>query len=80
MNLCYASILDEVPDDIAKLSARIVKRSWSSYGLPYVTKAFRVKPEVRMLITVLQYSKTGCLFCLLCDIGGRRWRRCSTSC
>jgi hypothetical protein len=80
MNLCYASILDDVPDNIAKLSAHIIKRWWSSYGLPYVTEAFRVEPEVRMLITALQYSKTGWLFCLLCDIGGRQWWRCSMSC
>jgi hypothetical protein len=49
MNSCDASI-----------SALIVKRWWSSYGLPYVTEAFRVEPEVRLLITALQYSKTGC--------------------
>jgi hypothetical protein len=57
MNLCDASIQDEVLDDIAKLAARIVKRWWSSYGLPYVTEAFRVELEVRLLITMLQYSK-----------------------
>jgi hypothetical protein len=49
MTSCDASILDEVPDDIVKLSARIVKRWWSSYGLSYVTKAFRVESEVRLL-------------------------------
>jgi hypothetical protein len=53
MNSCNASILDEVPDNIAKLSARIVKRWRSSYGLPYVTEAFCVEPEVRLLITML---------------------------
>jgi hypothetical protein len=79
-NSCDASILDEVSDDIAKLSACIVKRWWSSYGLPYVIEAFHVEPEVRLVITALQYSKTGCLFCLSCDIGGRWWQRCSTSC
>jgi hypothetical protein len=25
---------------------------------------------MRLLITALQYSNTGCLFCLSCDIGG----------
>jgi hypothetical protein len=56
MNSCDASILDEVPDDIAKLSICIIKRWLSLYGLPYVTKAFRVEPEVRLVITMLQYS------------------------
>jgi hypothetical protein len=49
MNSRDASILNEVPDDIVKLSTHIVKRWWSSYGLPYVTKAFHVEPEVRLL-------------------------------
>jgi hypothetical protein len=56
MNSCDASILDKVPDDIAKLAAHIVKMWWSSYGLPYVTEAFRVEPEMRLLITMSQYS------------------------
>jgi hypothetical protein len=46
INSCDASILDEVPDDIAKLSAHIMKRWWSSYGLSNVTEAFRVELEV----------------------------------
>jgi hypothetical protein len=50
MNSCDAFILDEVPDDIVKLSTRIVKRWLSSYVLPYVTEAFRVDPEVRLLL------------------------------
>jgi hypothetical protein len=56
MNSCDASILDEVPDDIAKLSTRIIKRWWSSYGLPYVTEAFRIELAVRLVIALLQYS------------------------
>jgi hypothetical protein len=52
MDSCDASILDEVLEDIVKLFARIVKRWWSSYGLPYDTKAFRVELEVRLLITI----------------------------
>jgi hypothetical protein len=47
MVACDASILDEVLEDIAKLSARIVKICWSSYGLPYITKTFRIEPKVR---------------------------------
>jgi hypothetical protein len=73
MNSYDASIFDEVLDNIAKLSAHIVKRWWSSYGMPYVTEAFCVESEVRLLITTLQYSKTSCLFCLSYDIEGRRW-------
>jgi hypothetical protein len=64
MNPCNAFILDEVPDDIAKLSAPIVKKWWSLYGLPYVTEAFPVEPEVRLVMNVLQYSYIGCIFCL----------------
>jgi hypothetical protein len=64
MNSSDASILDEVPDDIGKLAARIIKRWWSSYGLPDVTEAFRVELEVGFFITVLQYSWSGCLFCM----------------
>jgi hypothetical protein len=35
-------VLDEIPDDIGKLEACIVKRWWSSHGLPYVTEVFHV--------------------------------------
>jgi hypothetical protein len=34
MAACDASIFNEVTEDIAKLSAHIVKKWWSSYGLP----------------------------------------------
>jgi hypothetical protein len=51
MNSCDASILDVIPEVIAKLSGHITKRWWTSHGLPYVTNAFRVVPEVRMFAT-----------------------------
>jgi hypothetical protein len=47
MAACDASIFDEVSDDILKLSARIVKKWWSSYGLPYIAGAFHIEPEAR---------------------------------
>jgi hypothetical protein len=56
MNSCDSSILDEVSDDIAKLVAHIVKRWWSSHGLPYVTEVFHVELEVRLLSTLLWCS------------------------
>jgi hypothetical protein len=49
MSSCDASILYEIPDDIAKLAGRIVRRWWSLHGLPYVTDVFRVELEVRLL-------------------------------
>jgi hypothetical protein len=42
MNSCDAPILDDIPEEIAKLSGRIVKRWWTSHGLPYVTDVFCV--------------------------------------
>jgi hypothetical protein len=42
-----ASIFDEVPGYILKISAQIVTKWWSSYGLPCVAEAFRIAPEVR---------------------------------
>jgi hypothetical protein len=81
MNSCDASILDEGPDDIAKLSARIVKRWWSSYGLPDVTVAFRVELEVRVLITICCNIHMLLLILFVCGATGRRcWRRCSMGC
>jgi hypothetical protein len=50
MSSCDASILDEIPNDIAKLAAHIVKRWWTSHGPPYVTNAFRVEPEMGISI------------------------------
>jgi hypothetical protein len=51
MSSCDASILDEIPNDIVKLIACIVKRWWTSHGLPYVTDAFHVELEVGISIT-----------------------------
>jgi hypothetical protein len=48
MNLCDASLLDDIPEEIAKLSRCIVKRWWTLHGLPNVTDVFRVMPEVRI--------------------------------
>jgi hypothetical protein len=53
MAVCDASIIDEVPDDIEKLSARIVKW-WSSYVLPYVIEVVHIESEVRLFDTVLR--------------------------
>jgi hypothetical protein len=38
MTACDASIFVNVPMDILKIPARIVKKWWSSYGLPYATE------------------------------------------
>jgi hypothetical protein len=40
MGLCDASILDEISDDIVRLSTHISKRWWTLHALPYVTDAF----------------------------------------
>jgi hypothetical protein len=47
MTACDGSIIDEVPADVTKIAAHIVKKWWSSYGLPYFTELFCVEPEVR---------------------------------
>jgi hypothetical protein len=54
MSSCDASILDEIPDGIAKLMVHIVKRWWASHGLPYVIDAFCVKMDVRIFYCMLQ--------------------------
>jgi hypothetical protein len=51
MSSCDASILDEIPNDIVKLAACIVKRWWASHGFPYMTNAFHVKLNVRVFVT-----------------------------
>jgi hypothetical protein len=56
MSSCDGSIPDEIPDDIAKLTARIVKRWWSLHGLLYVTEVFCVEPEVRVSCALLRWS------------------------
>jgi hypothetical protein len=48
MSSCDASILDEIPIEIARLSARIVKGWWSSHSFPYVTDVFCIEPDVRI--------------------------------
>jgi hypothetical protein len=46
MNSCDASILDDIPKEIGKLSGCIVRKWWASHGLPYVTDIFRIVLEV----------------------------------
>jgi hypothetical protein len=48
MNSCDASILDDIPEEIEKLSRCIVRKWWASHGMPYVMELFCVTPEVRM--------------------------------
>jgi hypothetical protein len=36
----------------ASITAPIVKRWWTSHGVPYVTDNFRVEPEVRLFFIV----------------------------
>jgi hypothetical protein len=50
MGSCDASILDEIPNEIARLATRIVKRWWSSHGLPYVIDVFHIEPELRISV------------------------------
>jgi hypothetical protein len=40
MNSCDASFLDDIPEEIGKLSAHIVKGWWTLHVLPYVMDAF----------------------------------------
>jgi hypothetical protein len=56
MNTCDASILDELPEDIGKLAAHIVKRWWSSHGLPSVTEGFHMFGAYNTLITCTNMS------------------------
>jgi hypothetical protein len=51
MNSYDASLLNGRPDEIAKLLGCIVRKWWSSHGLPYVMDIFCVVPEVRLFIT-----------------------------
>jgi hypothetical protein len=48
MSSCDASFLDEISDETARLSARIVKRWWSSHSFPCVTDVYRIEPDVRI--------------------------------
>jgi hypothetical protein len=81
MAACDASIFDEVPEDISKLSARILKRWWSSYGLPYVTESFRIELEVKLSVFISQYSCVIVFYlCLCCGAGRKRWWMCALCC
>jgi hypothetical protein len=53
MSACDDSVLDEIPDDLAKLTSCIVKRWWASHALPYVTDIFHVEKEVRLFCCML---------------------------
>jgi hypothetical protein len=44
MASCDASILEDLLDEIAKLTGRIVKKWWTEHGLPHVTDRFRITP------------------------------------
>jgi hypothetical protein len=48
MAACDASIFYGVPADVMRIAAHVVKKRWSSYGLPYVTDLFRIELEVRL--------------------------------
>jgi hypothetical protein len=48
MNSCDASILDDIPDEIGKLSEGIVRKWWALHGFLYVMELFCITPEVRM--------------------------------
>jgi hypothetical protein len=72
MAVCHASIFHEVPENISKLSAHIVKRWWSLCGLPYVTEAFRIKSEVKFFVLVSQHSFVLVIYLCLCCDGGRK--------
>jgi hypothetical protein len=63
MSSCDASILDEIPNDIAKLATRIVKRWWTSHGLPYVIDTFCIEPEVGISIACYGVSELLVLTC-----------------
>jgi hypothetical protein len=65
MATCDASIFDEVPEDIVKLSARIVKKWWPSYGLPYVIETVCIEPEVRLFDCLMQFVHYCCLLIIL---------------
>jgi hypothetical protein len=40
MTSCDASILDDIPDEIGKLTGRIVRKWWATHGFPYIYRAF----------------------------------------
>jgi hypothetical protein len=71
MSLCNASILDEIPDEIARLAVRIVKRWRASHGLPYVTDAFCIESEVRIFVACCGVQR----FLVLTFVSLFRYRR-----
>jgi hypothetical protein len=48
MNSSDVSLLNDMPDERAKLSRRIVKKWWSSHDLPCAMDVFCIVPEVRV--------------------------------
>jgi hypothetical protein len=81
MNSCDASILDEIPDEIARLSTLIVMRWWAFHGLPYVMDVFHVVTKVSIcyMLRCLEILGSNFYFCVLI-VGGECWRRWITSC
>jgi hypothetical protein len=63
MAACDASIFNEVPKDIVKLSARIMKKWWPSYGLPYMTETVHLESEVSS--SVVLFLCYCCLFMIM---------------
>jgi hypothetical protein len=81
MNSCDASILDDMHEEIAKLSGRIVWRWWTSHRLPYVMNVFRVIPEVRIIGTCCDAWRLLILTSIFCfHIGGGCWWRWIRAC
>jgi hypothetical protein len=78
--VCDASIFNEVSKDIVKLSARIVKKWWSSYGLPYVIETIHIEPDVRLFGFVLFYSYVTAVYLWFCVVVGGLWRRWCPTC
>jgi hypothetical protein len=46
MAVCDASILEDLPQELSKLTGRIVKRWWARHGLPEASHCLRRVPEV----------------------------------
>jgi hypothetical protein len=55
MIACDASIFHNVPADILKISAHIVKKWCTSFGLPYVTKVSHARLEVKFFDYTLTF-------------------------
>jgi hypothetical protein len=50
MSSCDSSLLNNISDEITKLSGSIVRRWWSTQGLPYVMDIFLVVSGVRVFV------------------------------